>query len=68
MIIEYIFKQIVQFKKLNHEELEKGKKSKPSTPVSGVADGNSSLTGGFGVEAANLSANMAEGHMQSPME
>ena len=36
VVIEYIFKQIVQFKKLNHEELEKGKKSKPSTPVGGV--------------------------------
>eukprot|EP00756_Hemistasia_phaeocysticola_P018711 Hpha_TRINITY_DN15613_c1_g4::TRINITY_DN15613_c1_g4_i1::g.100127::m.100127/K19681/IFT52; intraflagellar transport protein 52 len=35
-VLEYIFKQIVQFKKLNHEELEKGKKSKPSTPVTGV--------------------------------
>eukprot|EP01062_Namystynia_karyoxenos_P017978 TRINITY_DN16646_c0_g3_i1.p1 TRINITY_DN16646_c0_g3~~TRINITY_DN16646_c0_g3_i1.p1 ORF type:complete len:538 (+),score=199.32 TRINITY_DN16646_c0_g3_i1:117-1730(+) len=35
-VLEYIFKQIVQFKKLNHEELEKGKKSKPSTPVQGV--------------------------------
>eukprot|EP01065_Artemidia_motanka_P046869 TRINITY_DN7199_c0_g1_i1.p1 TRINITY_DN7199_c0_g1~~TRINITY_DN7199_c0_g1_i1.p1 ORF type:complete len:534 (+),score=181.17 TRINITY_DN7199_c0_g1_i1:54-1604(+) len=35
-VLEYIFKQIVQFKKLNHEELEKGKKSKPSTPVGGV--------------------------------
>ncbi|KAJ9451221.1 hypothetical protein DIPPA_27154 [Diplonema papillatum] len=37
-VIEYIFKQIVQFKKLNHEELEKGRKSKPSTPVTGAAD------------------------------
>ena len=43
-VIEYIFKQIVQFKKLNHEELEKGKKSKPSTPVGGIVDVGTPLT------------------------
>eukprot|EP00662_Eupelagonemidae_sp_cell21_P015936 gene15936-46183_t len=33
VVLEYIFKQIVQFKKLNHDELEKGKTAKPNTPV-----------------------------------
>jgi len=42
-VLEYIFKQIVQFKKLNHEELEKGKKSKPSTPVTGVVPVSSAV-------------------------
>eukprot|EP01061_Rhynchopus_euleeides_P017805 TRINITY_DN29482_c0_g1_i1.p1 TRINITY_DN29482_c0_g1~~TRINITY_DN29482_c0_g1_i1.p1 ORF type:complete len:511 (+),score=201.99 TRINITY_DN29482_c0_g1_i1:222-1754(+) len=50
VVIEYIFKQIVQFKKLNHEELEKGKKSKPSTPVGGVGSGDVNALGSFTME------------------
>jgi intraflagellar transport protein 52 len=33
IILEYIFKQIVQFKKLNHECTHKGQKSKPNSPA-----------------------------------
>uniref|UniRef100_A0A7S1N3G7 Uncharacterized protein n=1 Tax=Eutreptiella gymnastica TaxID=73025 RepID=A0A7S1N3G7_9EUGL len=35
-ILEYIFKQIVQFKKLNHEFTQKGQKSKPNSPIDGI--------------------------------
>eukprot|EP00667_Euglena_gracilis_P009286 EG_transcript_9433 len=35
-ILEYIFKQIVQFKKLNHEFTQKAPKSKPNSPVDGM--------------------------------
>ena len=35
-ILEYIFKQIVQFKKLNHEFTQKGHKSKPNSPIDGL--------------------------------
>eukprot|EP01006_Ploeotia_vitrea_P035671 TRINITY_DN65922_c4_g1_i1.p1 TRINITY_DN65922_c4_g1~~TRINITY_DN65922_c4_g1_i1.p1 ORF type:complete len:475 (+),score=46.02 TRINITY_DN65922_c4_g1_i1:75-1499(+) len=35
-ILEYIFRQIVQFKKLNHETIQKGQKSKPNSPVDGM--------------------------------
>eukprot|EP01012_Entosiphon_sulcatum_P048512 TRINITY_DN669_c0_g1_i1.p1 TRINITY_DN669_c0_g1~~TRINITY_DN669_c0_g1_i1.p1 ORF type:complete len:474 (-),score=112.31 TRINITY_DN669_c0_g1_i1:135-1556(-) len=34
-ILEYIFKQIVHFKKLNHEFTQKGQKSKPNSPIDG---------------------------------
>lgn len=32
-ILEYIFKQIVQFKKLNHESAHAAPKSKPNSPA-----------------------------------
>lgn len=35
-ILEYIFKQIVQFKKLNHEFTQKAPKSKPNSPIDGM--------------------------------
>eukprot|EP01006_Ploeotia_vitrea_P007846 TRINITY_DN18323_c0_g1_i1.p1 TRINITY_DN18323_c0_g1~~TRINITY_DN18323_c0_g1_i1.p1 ORF type:complete len:473 (+),score=50.19 TRINITY_DN18323_c0_g1_i1:69-1487(+) len=38
-ILEFIFKQIVQFKKLNHETIQKGQKSKPNSPIDGMGFG-----------------------------
>ncbi len=35
-LVQYIFKQIVQFKKLNHEFTQKAPKSKPNSPIDGM--------------------------------